>query len=146
MDSRRAAPTLGIVSSVVVVAVLAVPYSIVDSGAVSGYYNAGVLTPWTAGLLALVAIIAFAAGRENRTDPATAAGAGVVFGLFVFAISVLWAVTVPTEVPLQLTTNDPIVGPLTTAVIIENHRWVLSVAAAGPAVAGVWYTKALGFI
>lgn len=144
MDSRRAAPTLGIVSSVVVVLVLVLPYGVFDDAAdVATYYGSGAVTPWFAGLLALVAVIVFAAGRESRTDPELAAGAGVGLGLAIFVVSVLWAVTVPMEVPLQLTTSRPIVGSLETATVIEYHRWMLAVVAVGPVVAGGWYARAL---
>jgi hypothetical protein len=93
--------------------------------------------------MALVAVIVFAAGREDRTDPDTAAGAAVGLGTVVFLVAALWAVTVPADVPLQLTTDRPVVGPLTTATIVEYHRWVLAVVAVLPAVAAAWYAKAL---
>lgn len=143
MDSRRAAPTLGIVASLFVLAVLAVPYLIVDAADVSTYYGAGVLTPWAAGLVALLAVVVFAAGREGRTDPETAAGAGLVFGIFAFAVALLWAVTVPAELPLQLTADEPWIGPLTTGTILEYHRWILVVGTVLPVVAGAWYARSL---
>ncbi len=142
MESRRLAPTLGIVASLVVVGLLLVPYAVVDGDAGS-YYGAGTPSPWVGGLLALVAVVVFAAGREERTAPETAAGVGLGLGLAVTAVLALWAVTVPGEVPLQLTTAEPIVGPLTTGVIIEYHRWLLAVAAALLPAAGVWYGRAL---
>jgi hypothetical protein len=145
MDSRRAAPQLGIVASLLVVAVLVVPYLIVSDGAaVSSYYAAGTPTPWAAGLMALAGIIIFAAGLEDRTDPETAAGAGVGLGFVVFLISLLWAFTVPAEVPLQVATDDPLVGPLTTGVVLEYHRWVLAAVSVLVPVAGGWYAKTLG--
>lgn len=144
MDSRRAAPQLGIVASLLVVAVLVVPYLVVSDGAaISSYYAAGTPTPWAAGLMALAGIIIFAAGLKDRTDPETAAGAGVGLGVVVFLISLLWAVTVPSEVPLQLVTDDPLFGPLTTGTVLEYHRWVLAVVAALVPVAGGWYARAL---
>ncbi|WP_336136448.1 DUF7548 family protein [Natronomonas amylolytica] len=143
MDSRRAAPQLGIVASSLVVVVLVVPYLVVDSAAVSSYYGAGTPTPWAAGLMALASVIIFAAGLKDRTDPETAAGAGVGLGLVVFLIALLWAVTVPSEVPLQLATDDPLVGPLTTGVVLEYHRWVLAAVSVLVPVAGGWYARAL---
>ena len=147
MDSRRVAPTLGIVASLAVVVLLVIPYPIVDDApAVAAYYGAGAITPWAAGLMALVAVIVFAAGRENRTDPETAAGAGLGCGVATFLVAVLWAVTVPVDVPLQLLEAEPLVGPLSTAVVIEYHRWMLVVAAVGPAIAGAWYARSLGLL
>ncbi|MEF8915033.1 DUF7548 family protein [Natronomonas sp.] len=144
MDSRRAAPQLGIVASSLVVAVLVVPYLVVSDGAaVSSYYGSGTPTPWAAGLMALAGIIIFAAGLKDRTDPETAAGAGVGLGFVVFLIALLWAVTVPAEVPLQLATDDPLFGPLTTGTVLEYHRWVLAAVSVLVPAAGVWYARAL---
>lgn len=147
MDSRRVAPLVGIVSSLAVVAVLVVPYLVVDEGAsVSTYYAAGVLTPWAVGVLALVAVIVFAAGRERRTDPEMAAGVGLGLGLVMFVVAVIWAVTVDATIPLQLTADDPIVGPLTTGVVLEYHRWAFALVTFATTVAGGWYARALGLL
>lgn len=148
MESRRAAPTLGVVVSACFVLLLLVPYLVVDDATgVSTYYTAGTLTPWASGMMALVAIVVFAAGREDRTDPATAAGAGLGFGAVIFLITLLWAVSLPAEVPLQLTTAEPILGGLvTTGTVLEYHRWVLAVVGALPAAAGAWYARSLGLL
>lgn len=144
MDSRRAAPTLGIVASLLVVASVAVPYFVVEDASVVGsYYGAGVLTPWASALMALVAVIVFAAGREDRTDPDTAAGAALGLGAVTFLVAVLWAATVPADVPLQLTTDRPLVGPLTSATVVEHHRWAVAVVSVLPVAAAVWYARAL---
>ena len=142
MESRRLAPTLGIVASFVVLGLLLVPYAVVDGDA-GIYYGAGALSPWVGGLLALVAVVVFAAGREERTAPETAAGVGVGLGLAVTVVLGVWAVTVPSEVPLQLTTAEPLVGPLTTGVVIEYHRWLLAAVGALLPTASVWYGRAL---
>ena len=147
MDSRRAAPSLGIVSSLAVVAVLAVPYLLVENGgAVGVYYGTGLLTPWASGLLALVAVIIFAAGREGRTDPVTAASIGFGFGVVIFIAALVWAATVDVNVALQLTTDDPILGPLTTGIVLEYHRWLFSLVSFFTAVAGGWYARTLGLL
>lgn len=147
MERRRAAPALGIVASLAVVAVLLVPYLVIDEGAdVATYYGAGAITPWAGGLMALVAVIVFAAGLKSRTDPETAAGAGVGLGAVVFLVAALWAVTVPMEVPLQLTTADPLFGGLTTGTVIEYHRWLLAAVAAVVPAAGGLYARALGLV
>ena len=143
MEDRRLAPTVGIVASLLVVVLLAVPYGVVDGEAVANYYGAGVLSPWVGGLLALVAVVVFAAGREDRTDPETAAGFGLGLGLAALTVFALWAVTVPAEIPLQLTTDEPLVGPLTTGTVVEYHRWVTAGAALLIPAAGAWYARAL---
>ena len=143
MEDRRLAPTVGIVASLLVVVLLAVPYGVVDGKAVANYYGAGVLSPWVGGLLALVAVVVFAAGREDRTEPETAAGVGLGLGVATVAVFALWAVTVPAEVPLQLTTDEPLVGPLTTGTVVEYHRWVLTAASFLLPAAGAWYARAL---
>lgn len=144
MDSRRAAPTLGIVASLLLVVVVAVPYFVVENtGAVRTYYGAGTLTPWASALMALVAVIVFAAGREDRTDPETAAGAALGLGVVILLVALVWAVTIPIDVPLQLTTDRPLLGPLTTATVIEYHRWVTALVAALPLAAAAWYARAL---
>jgi hypothetical protein len=144
MDSRRAAPTLGVVASLLLVGVVAVPYLVVeDTPAVATYYGAGALTPWAAALMALVAVIVFAAGREDRTEPETAAGAAIGLGVVGLLVAVVWAVTVPADVPLQLTTDRPLLGPLTTATVVEYHRWALAVVAVLPVAAAAWYARAL---
>ncbi|PSP48139.1 hypothetical protein BRC75_07700 [Halobacteriales archaeon QH_7_69_31] len=146
MESRRLAPTLGVLASLAVVALLVLPYAILGSGEVGTYYGAGAVSPWLGGVLAALAVVVYAAGRERRTEPARAAGIGVGLGLALALVAVLWAVTVPSEVPLQLTTDRTVFGPLSTADILESHRWVLGVAAAAVPASGVWYARALGLV
>ncbi|MFC7177307.1 DUF7548 family protein [Halosegnis marinus] len=139
MDDVRAAPTAGIAACLLVVVALLVPYLLVAPGsAVSAYYDAGAITPLAAGLFSLVGVIVFAAGREERTDPPLAAGAGLVFGGFSLAVCLAWAATVPASVALQLGTAD---GPV--AVFLEYHRFLVTLAAAGVAGAGAWYARVL---
>lgn len=146
MESRRLAPTLGVLASLAVVALLGVPYAILEPGEVGTYYGAGAVTPWLGGVLAPLAVVVYAAGREERTAPATAAGVGLGLGLALALVAVLWAVTVPSEVPLQLTTDEGLLGPVSTADVLESHRWVLAVAAAAVPASGVWYARALGLL
>lgn len=138
MDAARAASTAAIVACLAVLALLFAPYLLFDqASAVTAYYNAGLGTPFATLLLAVVGVIVFAAGREERSDPALVAGAGLVFGLFVFATAGAWAVTVPGSVAVQL--GD--VGRATT--FVEYHRYLVTLAAAGVFFAGAWYARAL---
>lgn len=137
MDARRLAPALGIVSCLLVLVVLAVPYPVVGDGTtVNFYYAAGAIDPLVAGLLCAVAIIVFAAGRQNRTDPGTAAGVALAFGAFVTIVALVWALTVPEQLVLQLSRNA----------LLEYHRTALVVASVGVLASGVWYARALSLL
>jgi hypothetical protein len=137
MDETRLAPTVGIAACLAVLGVLAVPYLVVDSGAAVGtYYGTGSVNPLVAGLFALVAVIVFAAGRERRSDPSLAAGATLALGLFGVGVSLLWALTVPESV---------VVG-MSTATVVEYHRWVLVVVSLGVPAGGAWFARSLGVL
>lgn len=142
MEDIRVPPTAGIVTCLLVVGVLLVPYLLVEQGtAVTAYYDGGVITPLAAGLFSLVAIIVFAAGREGRTDPPLAAGAGLAFGGFSLLVCLAWAATVPASIALQLGTAQGVV-----ATFLEVHRFLVAAAAALVAGSGVWYARALGLL
>ena len=126
MDSVRVAPLVGIVGCLGVVAALVYPYLAAD-GAVGAYYASGVVSPLVAGMLALVTIIVLAAGRENRTDPELAAGAGLVFGLFMVLVSLAWGVTARVDV----------------LIISQYHRWSPAIAALAVPLGSLWYARAL---
>jgi hypothetical protein len=137
MNGLRVAPTVGIVGCVLYLLSLSVPYVIVgEPSAVSAYYSAGVLSPLVLGVFSLVAIIVLAAGREGRTDPSVAAGAGLVVGLFVVGLSLAWALTVPTSLVLGLTEST----------LIEHHRWTVVAAGLPIPVGSAWFARALGLL
>lgn len=146
MEGRRLAPTVGILASLAVVALLLVPYAVVDAADASTYYDAGVLSPWISGLFALVAVVVFAAGREDRTAPETAAGVGLGLGFALAVVAIAWALTMPSEVPLQLTTDETVLGPITTADVLEPHRWLLALVAVAVPGAGTWYGRTLDLL
>jgi len=131
MDQTRLAPAVGIVACLLVLVVLALPYVLADTGrAVGLYYGTGAVNPLVAGLFVLVGLIVFAAGREGRSDPGTAAGAALALGVFGLGVALLWAVTVRVDV----------------VAITELHRWALVAVAALVPVAAGWYTRALGLL
>lgn len=134
MDRVDLPPTAGIVACLAVLLVLAWPFAQETASAVGLYYATGAVTPYAAGLLALVAVIAFAAGREGRSDPSLAAGAGLVFGLFIAVISILWAFTARVDV----------LGG--ASALLSYQRWVLAVVSLAVPVAGLWYARALRLI
>lgn len=137
MDARRLAPALGIVACLLVLVVLLVPYALVDSETTVGFYYAnGAINPLIGGLLCAVGVIVFAAGRQRRTDPVIAAGLAVAFGSFVAAVAVVWALTVPENLVLQLS----------TAALLEYHRAALAAVSLSVFAVGVWYVRALSIV
>ncbi|WP_435076169.1 DUF7548 family protein [Halococcus sp. AFM35] len=136
MDGSRVAPLVGIVGCCLVLLALLAPYLGLGSGAVGTYYAAGALNPLVGGLFAAVTTIVLAAGRTGRTDPATAAGVALVFGLIVAGVSLAWSLTVPESIVFQLTTTS----------LIEFHRWTLALVSLVIPASGAWYTRALGLV
>ncbi|PSP38142.1 hypothetical protein BRC71_05580 [Halobacteriales archaeon QH_7_65_31] len=144
MVSLRTPPTLGIGAALVVLGLLLAPYLLVpEASAVRTYYGAGTVTPLVAGLFALVSIVIFAAGREDRTDPAVAAGAGLVFGAFGTLVALVWTLTIPNP--------DSLVGSLGSvrgiaATFLEYHRYLVVGATAAVAASGGWFARKLGLL
>jgi hypothetical protein len=129
MQQVRLAPLVGIVGCLAVLGALAYPY-VVGDGGVGAYYGSGVVNPLVAGLLALVAVIIFAAGREERTDPGFAAGVGLVFGLFVLAILLAWGTT----------------ARIDTIAISQWHRWIAAGVSVLIPAGGLWFARTLGLL
>ncbi len=129
MDQVRVAPLVGVAGCVGVLAALAYPYAAGGAG-VGAYYASGPVNPLVAGLLAAVGVIVFAAGREGRTDPGFAAGAGLVFGVFIVVILLAWGSTARIDA-VQLP---------------QWHRWAtLGIAVLVP-LGGVWFARALDLL
>jgi hypothetical protein len=124
MDPVERPPTAGIVACLLVLATLAWPYLSEPVAAVSAYYATAAITPLAAGLLAMVAVIVFAAGRQGRSDPELVAGAGLVFGLFIAGIGISFAFSARIDV----------IGG--SSALLSYQRWVLAGAA-------VWYARVL---
>ncbi|MFB6207080.1 MAG: hypothetical protein ABEJ05_11210 [Haloglomus sp.] len=134
MNPRKAAPTVGIVGCLLVLAVLAWPYLQEPTAVVATYYASGAVTPLAAGLLAFVGIIVFAAGREERSDPALVAGAALVFGLFVLVINLTFALSARVDV----------LGG--SSALLTYQRWLLAVVGLVPVVGAGWYARTLGLV
>lgn len=129
MDGARVAPIAGMVAALAAVVALAYPFLAADAG-VGVYYGSGAVNPLVGGILALVGVIVFAAGLEERTDPSFAAGVALALGLFAALILLVWAATVRVDAVL----------------IAPGHRWVTAVAGLGVPVAALWYARALGLV
>ncbi|GAA0679300.1 DUF7548 family protein [Natronoarchaeum mannanilyticum] len=139
MATVRTPPSAGIVASAVTVLVAFAPFLVLSSAASSGlqtYYAHGIVGPWPVAMLGLLSIVAFAAGRQERTDPVTIAGATLVFGVAAAAIALYWAVAVPGDLVQQLG----------TAAWLEYHRWLLAVGALGVLASALWYVRALDLV
>jgi uncharacterized membrane protein len=134
MDDLKVAPAVGIVGCLLVLAVLVWPYLLETAASVSAYYASGTVTPLAAGLLAFVSIIVFAAGRQERSDPALVAGAALVFALFVFLIALSFAFTARVDV----------LGGASAS--LSSQRWLLAGVAVLPLAGAGWYARALGLV
>jgi len=126
MDGLRVAPLVGILGCVGVLGALAYPYAVSDVG-VGAYYGSGLVTPLAAGLLAAVGVIVFAAGREGRTDPSFAAGAGLVFGVFIVSILLAWGLTARVD----------------AVEVSQYHRWATVAVGLLVPIGGLWFAGAL---
>ncbi|AQL43948.1 hypothetical protein BV210_15105 [Halorientalis sp. IM1011] len=131
MDDLRIAPLVGIVGCLAVLLALAAPYVLVEDVAGVGlYYGSGAINPLLAGLFAAVALIALAAGREGRSDPALSAGVALVLGAVIAVIAVAWALTVRVDV----------------VAIDTAHRWIVAGASVFVPAGSAWFARALGLL
>ncbi|WP_458206295.1 DUF7548 family protein [Haladaptatus sp. NG-SE-30] len=130
--SKRLAPKVGIVSSLAVLALLALPYFIAPATAVGVYYETiPVPVHWLDTIFALVAVIAFGSGLQERSDPAIVAGVTLVLGVFMAVITLWWAVVTSADTLVESARMDSLV----------YHRWAFFlVTLAVPTSAG-WYAR-----
>jgi len=136
---QRTPPTAGVVASLAVVAVVALPYVLLSPRAAAGvptYYDRGLVGPWGPALLSMVALIAFAGGRQRRTPPDTAAGATLVLCLVATLLSVEWLLAVDPGVVQQLGTAD----------WLSVHRFLLVGASVLATLAAAWWAVVLDLV
>lgn len=140
MRADQRPPTLGILAALTYVVLAVLPYLFsapeTDVSAVGFYYSQGIAGPQFLSILALVAVVLFAAGRQGRTAPDYVAGLTLVLAAVLAMLVFAWAVTVPESV---------VVG-LGTAEWLEYHRWLLSAAALTMVASAVWYARALSLL
>jgi hypothetical protein len=129
---ETSAPTAGVAAALAVLAVVVVPYFLVPARDVGVYYSAPTFVPihLVIGLFAMVAVIVFAAGRNGRTDPPTAAGATVVLGGFMALLVLWWAVAV-----------GGLVGSFDVPASFDYHRWLLLATTVAVAGCGWWFAR-----
>lgn len=133
MDRLERPATAGLLASVLTALAVLVPYALpgIDGRAVETYYGYGLLGGWSVLIVALVAVVVFAAGRQRRSDPATAAGAGLSLGVVATVLAAAWAFQVPRSVVTQVETHS----------LFVYHRWVLVAASIAIVLAGAWYAS-----
>ncbi|USZ68696.1 hypothetical protein NGM10_02905 [Halorussus salilacus] len=126
------APTVGILAALAVLAAVAAPYFLVPTSAATVYYDSPIFVPihLVVVLFASVVVIVFAAGRNGRTDPETAAGAALVLAGVTAGLTLWWAVAV-----------GGTVGGLTDDATFDYHRWVLAAATLSLAAVAGWYAR-----
>lgn len=119
MNPRRLAADIGTAASILVVLLAAIPYALGTPAAVGAYYEVGILGPQYFGIAAAVTAIVFRAARTGRTDPATAAGTTLAFGMVVALLAITWAIS----------PEPTVVGGVHTADWFDYHRWLLALTA-----------------
>ncbi len=136
---QRTPPTAGILAALAVVAVVALPYVLLSPRAAAGlptYYDRGLVGPWGPALLSMVALVAFAGGRQRRTPPDTAAGATLVLCLTATLLALEWTLAV-----------DPaVVQGLGTADWLSVHRYLLVGACALATLAAAGWALVLDLV
>lgn len=144
MDRIRRPATAGVLASLATLVVALSPYAhpeltaalIHDADAVAEtqpYYGYGLLGGWSVVPLAAIGVVVFASGRQRRTDPSTAAGAGLGVGIAATILSLYWWLALPSDF-LAAYVTDP---------IFVFHPELLVLSSLSIAVAGVWYARAL---
>lgn len=135
MDRLRLPALLGTVVSLLAAVAVLLPYALVDAGpdTIATYYDFGLLTGLTVLVIALVTVVVFASGWRGRADPAIAAGAALGLGIVATLLAASWALAVPYDVVVQLTTEE----------WFERHRWAVLGSSVGMVCCGLWYAYVL---
>ncbi|KAB1188908.1 MULTISPECIES: hypothetical protein [Haloferax] len=118
MDTERLASTVGLVGALLLAIVIAVPAVAVEPGAgeMATYYASGPFGIAIVGMLALLVVIVFLSGRQERTDPAVAAGLALVMSVAMVGLSVLWSLTIDPTVLFSFPEQYA---------WLSNHRWAV---------------------
>ncbi|TQQ83327.1 hypothetical protein EGH24_00540 [Halonotius terrestris] len=100
MDLDYLLPHLGAGVCLVLVALLAAPYALIEGQPelVGAYYNAGPLGVAGALFLAVLGIVIFLSGVRGQADPTLVAGIMLAVGLTIFALTVVWAITMESTI------------------------------------------------
>jgi hypothetical protein len=130
MDTTDAAPTVGILACLAVLLALGAPYVLLtDPGTgLDVYYSDGPLGIGAVAFLAVLLVIVFLSGKQERSDPDTIAGVALVGGLATLGFALLWALSVDQTNVFSFSADW-----------MGYHRWIVVGASAMiPASAGVY--------
>ena len=123
MNLADSAPVAGVVACLALLAVLAAPSVLItDAGTGLGvYYASGTVGAAGVAFLAVLLVVVFLSGRQERRPASTVAGVALVAGVGLFALAVAWALAVD----VQNLYSFP-----QSATWILWHRWLVVVVAA----------------
>ncbi|MFA1610611.1 DUF7548 family protein [Halobellus rubicundus] len=128
------APKVGAVVCLLLAGVVFAPALVVSApgSGVAEYYAAGPIGVSIVGVLALLDVVVFLAGAQERSDPATLSGVALVSGLAMVLFSLLWALAIDPTLLFSF--------PAEYA-WLETHRWVVVTGAAVAAIAAASYAR-----
>jgi hypothetical protein len=132
MDLDSLAPRLGAIACLLLAGAVFVPALIVSApgNVVAAYYAAGPFGVSLVGVLALITVVVFLAGAQERSDPQTLAGVAVVSGVAMVLFSVVWTISIDPTVLFSFPSEFA---------WIESHRWVVVVGSGFAALAAGGY-------
>ena len=136
MDIESLAPRAGAIACLLLAGVVFVPALIVSApgNAVAAYYAAGPFGVSLVGVLALVTVVVFLAGAQERSDPQTNAGVAIVSGVAMVLFSIVWAVSIDPTVLFSFPSEFA---------WIQSHRWVVVVGSGFAALAAGGYAVSI---
>ncbi|RLM59448.1 hypothetical protein DVK02_01495 [Halobellus sp. Atlit-31R] len=134
MDLKSVAPTIGAIVCLVLAGVVFAPALVISAPAagVAEYYASGPIGVSVVGVLALLDVVVFLAGAQERSDPQTLAGFALVSSLAMVVFSLLWALSIDPTLLFSF--------PAEYA-WIETHRWIVVTGAAVAAIAAGSYAR-----
>jgi hypothetical protein len=135
-DLGSLTPRVGAIACLLLAGVVFAPAVMVSAPgtAVASYYAAGPLGISVVGVLALVSVVVFLAGAQERSDPQTLAGVVVVAGVSMVLFSVLWAVSIDPTLLFSFPSEHA---------WIESHRWAVVVGAGTATLAAGGYATSV---
>ncbi|MFB6251113.1 MAG: hypothetical protein ABEI27_05410 [Halobellus sp.] len=128
------APKVGALAALLLASIVFVPAVVISApgSGVAEYYAAGPIGVSIVGVLALIDVVVFLAGGQERSDPVTLAGFALVAGLAMLLFSLLWAFSIDATLLFSF--------PAEYA-WIQDHRWVVVTGTAIVAVAAGGFAR-----